>query len=104
MDNDEVLRQEAVRLSLQGLSVQEIATRFEKSRQWVYKWIHKYQTSEIQDWYVSVSNAPKEISNKVSAELESTVVEIRKCLSGNPYSQRGAISILYEFEDRKSVV
>jgi transposase InsO family protein len=98
MDNDEVLRQEAVKLSLQGLSVQEIATRFEKSRQWVYKWIHKYQTSEIQDWYVSVSNAPKEISNKVSVELESTVVEIRKCLSGNPYSQRGAISILYEFE------
>jgi putative transposase len=98
MDNDEVLRQEAVRLFLQGLSVQVIATQVEKSRQWVYKWIHKYQVSEIQDWYVSVSNAPKEISNKVSAELESTVVEIRKCLSGNPYSQRGAISILYEFE------
>ena len=97
MDNDEVLRQEAVRLFLQRFSVQEIANQVEKTRQWVYKWIHKYQVNQNQDWYVSVSNAPKEVSNKISTELESTVVEIRKCLSGNPYSQRGAISILYEF-------
>jgi putative transposase len=98
MDNDEILRQEAVRLFLQSFSVQEIANQVEKTRQWVYKWIHKYQVNQNQDWYVSVSNAPKEVSNKISTELESTVVEIRKCLSGNPYSQRGAISILYEFE------
>jgi putative transposase len=98
MDNDEILRQEAVSRFLQGLSAQEVALRLDKSRQWVYKWIHKYQQSENPDWYASVSNAPKEVSNKTSGGVESTIVEIRKRLSNNPYSQRGAISILYEFE------
>jgi putative transposase len=98
MDNDEVLRQEAVRLYLQGFSVQDVASRVEKTRQWVYKWIHKYQQSENSDWYSSLSNAPKDVSNKTSEGIELTVIEIRKRLSSNPYSQRGAISIIYEFE------
>lgn len=98
MDNDEVLRQEAVILYLQGFSVQDVASRVEKTRQWVYKWIHKYQQTENSDWYASLSNAPKDVSNKTSEGIELTVIEIRKRLSSNPYSQRGAISIIYEFE------
>ena len=98
MDNDEILRQEAVRSYLQGLSVQEVAGQVGKTRQWVYKWIHKYQQTEDPAWYASVSNAPKEVANKTAEGIESTIIEIRNRLSGNPYSQRGAISILYEFE------
>ena len=98
MDNDEILRQEAVSLYLQGHSAQDVASRVGKTRQWVYKWIHKYQQTEKPDWYANLSNAPKDVSNKTSERIESTVIEIRKRLSGNPYSQRGAISIIYEFE------
>jgi putative transposase len=98
MDNDEILRQESVRLFLKGLSIKEVAERVGRTRQWVYKWIHKYQNEESEFWYKSVSNAPKVISKKTSKEIESTVIEIRKRLSNNPYSQRGAISILYEFD------
>lgn len=98
MDNDEVLRQEAVSLYLQGFSVQDVASRVEKTRQWVYKWIHKCQQTENSDWYASLSNAPKDVSNKTSEGIELTVIEIRKRLSSNPYSPRGAISIIYEFE------
>lgn len=98
MDNDEILRQEAVRLYIQGLSAAEVAGKVGKTRQWVYKWVHKYEQGEGPAWYVSVSNAPREVVNKTAKEIESTVIEIRNRLTGNPYSQTGAISILYEFE------
>lgn len=97
MDNDEILRQEAIRLYLQGLSYAEVAGKLGKTRQWVYKWVHKYQNARDTAWYTSTSNAPMEVSNKTSKEIESAVVEIRKRLSSNPYAQTGAISILYEF-------
>lgn len=98
MDNDEILRQEAVSLLLQGLSSHEVASRVGRTRQWVYKWVHRYRQAENADWHTSVSNAPKEVSNKTDQRLELAIVGIRKRLSGNPYSQKGAISILYEFE------
>jgi transposase-like protein/transposase InsO family protein len=98
MDNDEILRQEAVGLFLQGFSVHEVAQRVTQSRQWVYKWVHKYQESGKADWYASESNAPKEVPNKTSVRDELAVIEIRNRLASNPYSQRGAISIIYEFE------
>jgi len=98
MDNDEILRQEAIRLFLQGHAVKEVAGLVGKTRQWVYKWINIYKKKEDKSWYKSLSNSPKAVSNKTSKEIELTIIEIRKQLSGNLYSQRGAISILYEFE------
>jgi transposase InsO family protein len=98
MDNDEILRQEAIRLFLQGLAVKEVSERVGKTRQWVYKWINIYNKDGNKSWYKSLSNAPKAVSNKTPKEIESTIIEIRKRLSENLYSQRGAISILYEFE------
>lgn len=98
MDKEEILRQEAVRLFLQGISAQKISEQLDRTRQWVYKWVDQYQKSLDKDWSKTRSNTPHSILNKTSASIESTVIEIRNRLSNNPYAQKGAISILYEFE------
>jgi len=98
MDKEEIIRQEAIRLSLQGYSVQTISKELERSRQWVYKWLSHYKQATDKNWYKSQSKVPKRVVKKTPITIEQTVIEIRKHLSNNAYSQKGAISILYEFE------
>lgn len=98
MDKEEILRQEAIRLSLQGHSVQAISKELGRSRQWVYKWLNQYKQSTDQNWSKSQSNVPKHFTIKTPDTIEKTVIEIRKHLTNNAYSQKGAISILYECE------
>jgi transposase len=98
MDTEEILRQEAVRLFLQGISAQKISEQLNRTRQWVYKWVKQYKKSQDTNWNKTRSNTPHSILNKTSVSLENSVVEIRKRLLNNPYAQKGAISILYEFE------
>jgi len=98
MDQEEILRQKAVQLHLQGLSVMQIAYQLQKTRQWVYKWLKRHAQSTENDWFSSQSCAPKSISSKINKTLEQMVIEIRQHLSHQLYSQKGAISILYELE------
>ena len=98
MDNEEILRQQAISLSLQGHSVQSISKELGRTRQWVYKWLHEYNQLSNDTWSKTKSHVPKNITKKTSNEIEKIVIEIRNRLSKNPYAQKGAISILYEFE------
>jgi hypothetical protein len=98
MKQEEILRQEAIRLHMQGVSVKEIAAQLNQSRQWFYKWLHRYEQYPDKEWFKSESNAPKTVSGKTEKSLEQTVVEVRKRLLSQPYAQKGATSILYEFE------
>ena len=98
MEQEEILRQEVVRLRLQGESTGSICKQLNRSRQWVHKWLKRHAQSTEIDWYKSGSNIPKRITIKTESTLEQTVVEIRNRLSFQPYAQKGAISILYEFE------
>ncbi len=98
MEQEEILRQEAVRLHLQGNSITTVCEQLNRTRQWVYKWLKKYKQSGTPDWYISGSNAPRKITSKTNRLLEQTVVEIRQRMSSNLYSQKGAINILYELE------
>ena len=98
MEQEEILRQEAVRLSLSGESVSSISEQLNRSRQWVHKWLKRHNQTLDMEWYKSGSNTPNTIARKTSESLEQTVIEIRHRLSNQPYAQTGAISILYEFE------
>lgn len=97
MEQEEILRQEAIRLHLQGLSVKSISEQVNRTRQWVYKWLKEFKVGSS-DWYKTKSTAPKTIRRKTSEEIERLVISIRKGLEEEPYAQKGAISILYEFE------
>ena len=99
MDNsEEKLRQEAIRLYLQNISVSRISRELSRSRQWVHKWIAKYKNNPSTDWYKSEYRAPKRIANVTPSDIEKTIVKARKDLVSRQYSQQGAISILYELD------
>ena len=97
-DSEEKLRQEAIRLYLQSISVSDISRQLSRSRQWVHKWIAKHKNNPSTDWYKAESRAPKKIVNITSSDIERTIVKVRKDLTTRQYSQQGAISILYELD------
>jgi transposase InsO family protein len=96
MKQEEILRQEAVRLHLQGESIQSIVGRINRSRQWVYKWIARYTQDSQDGWYLNESNAPKKVTNRIDKSVENSILSIRNKLQNQPYAQTGAISIMYE--------
>ncbi|MDR0757917.1 MAG: helix-turn-helix domain-containing protein [Tannerella sp.] len=98
MEQEEILRQEAIRLRLQGTSIASICEQINRSRQWVYKWLKKYERSSESEWYQSDSNVPRRVAAKTDDAAEQTVTGIRRRLLSQPYAQKGAIAILYEFE------
>ena len=98
MAQEEIIRQEAIRLHLQGESVLAIAARIERTRQWVYKWIKRHEQNPQGDWFKSESNAPTHLVRKIDHTTEKSVISIRKSLQKKPYAQKGALSIMYEFE------
>jgi hypothetical protein len=98
MEQEEIIRQEAIRMHLQGQSVKMICTQLNRTRQWFYKWLNKYNQSSDSEWYKSKSCTPYTIFGKIDSSLEKMIISIRNRLSTQPYAQKGAISILYEFE------
>ncbi|MBW6481027.1 MAG: helix-turn-helix domain-containing protein [Bacteroidales bacterium] len=98
MEDEIILRKQAVELYLSGFSISDIAQKLARSRQWVHKWITRYRTKGGDDWYKSESTLPKQVPNRTSTNQEDLVINVRKTLSGQRYSQTGALSILYEIE------
>jgi hypothetical protein len=98
MEQEKSLRQEAIRMHLQGESVQAISAKINRSRQWVYKWVARYEQEPQGNWYLSESNAPKNVSRRIDQSLENSIISIRKHLQKRPYSQTGAINIMYELQ------
>lgn len=97
MNDETVLRKQAIALYLKGASVIKISEVLGKTRQWVYKWLKRYNTGES-EWADSQSRAPKTSVKQISNQTEEAIVSVRKSLSGHKYAQKGALSILYEFE------
>jgi putative transposase len=97
MKDEIILRKQAIELHLQGITIVAIADKLGKSRQWVHKWLNRYKTGTI-NWFNSFSNAPKKNVRTIPNDIEKTIVSIRQNLKGQKYAQKGALSILYEFE------
>lgn len=92
---EEELREQAVTMAIQGVSVTEIARRLGRSRQWVYKWIGRSSTGKC-DWSLSQSNVPHSIANKTHEDIETAVVRTRKALDSHPHKESGAYPIIHE--------
>ena len=95
--DEEELRQEAVRLYLSGEKPQLICTKLNRSRFWLYKWLKRYKKGDS-DWFKGHSHRPKSQAKQTTAEMEQVVVNIRKRLAATPYSQTGFFAIQWEME------
>lgn len=96
MKDEEILRQQAIELHIQGKSIVDISDTLGKSRQWVHKWLNRYKSGD-NEWYLSLSNAPMKPIKAIPKDIEKIVVSIRKKLDDHNYAQKGAFNILYEF-------
>lgn len=65
MEQEEILRQEAIRLHLQGVSVKLISEQVNRTRQWVYKWLNEFKEGSS-DWYKTKSAVPKISEGRLS--------------------------------------
>ena len=97
MANEEALRARAVSMYLQGLSVASIARELGKSRQWVHKWINRYNP-DIPTWNISKSNAPHFNPNKISYAMEEEIIAARQELTESPYLESGAYAIWHKLD------
>ena len=83
-------------LHLEGLSKVEIGVRTGKSRQWVHKWIKRYEAGPETDWSQDISRRPNTVYGKTNPETERLVLEARDRLARTKYAQIGAVGIQYE--------
>ncbi len=96
---EETKRQTAIELfNKEKKSITEISKHLGRSRQWVYKWIQRYDEGNA-DWYKETSRRPKNSSTTISKTTEHSIISVRKSLEENPYSQTGAISVQYALRD-----
>ena len=98
MANEEALRAHAVSMHLQGLSVVLIARKLGKSRQWVHKWINRYNPEDT-SWNISKSNAPHFNPSKISHTMEEKIIAARQELAKSPYLESGAYAIWHKLKE-----
>lgn len=78
-----------------GETITAIVKSLDKSRQWFYNWLARYKSGS-NNWYVNESKVPKHKPGKISSKVEQLVLNTRKRLQTQPFSQIGAITIQYE--------
>ncbi|MCK4548509.1 MAG: helix-turn-helix domain-containing protein, partial [Candidatus Eisenbacteria sp.] len=71
---EEQIRKDAVKLHLEGTSVTEVCSDIGRSRQWLYKWLRRYQGGDA-EWYAERSRAPQEVANRTPRKVEKRVLE-----------------------------
>lgn len=94
---EEHLRQEAVRLHVEGMSATDVCRQLGRSRDWFHKWKARFDGGEA-DWFKTHSRAPEVVANKTTVELEKQVLSIRARLEKSSYSQIGAFTIQWEMK------
>ena len=96
-NKEKEIRKHALRLYLEGMSVNSVCSQLGRSRGWFYKWLRRYQEGSS-EWYQEHSRAPKRVANKTPFKYEEQVLKIRSRLEKSKYSQIGAMAIQWEME------
>ena len=70
MDDEIILRKQAVELYLKDVPVCKIAQKLNRSRQWVHKWIARYHNIGGGNWFLPEPTSPNQVHNKTSEKEE----------------------------------
>jgi len=91
---EELLRKMAMEQLLKGKCPASIYGDLGRSRQWFYKWLHRYQSGQ-DDWFKDESRAPHH-PHRTSEDTQKLVTNIRLQLEENPFAQIGVSAIQWE--------
>ncbi len=97
------LRVEMVRLVVdEKVSKAEAARRLGRSREWVHKWLRRYEAG---DWagLVDASRAPVVRPTELSDATVARILAVRRDLERHPHANVGALTILSVLERERHV-
>ena len=93
------LREEAIRRYENGESFKAICQYLGKSEAWFFKWLKRSQC-DGENWAESKSRRPHQVPKQVDKTIEQAVIETRKKLEKELYSQIGAINISWHLSQQ----
>ncbi len=89
------LRKNAITLYLKGESPKSIYSELNRSKEWFFKWLRRYQTGDP-DWYKDKSRVPKSQPAAISGSDKERIISIRTRLEAQKFAQIGASAIKWE--------
>ena len=89
------LRKKAIKLYLKGGTPKSIYTELDRSKNWFFKWLKRYQTGDP-DWYKDKSRAPKRRPTAISEVDRQRIISVRNHLDSQKFAQIGASAIKWE--------
>jgi transposase len=93
---EEDLRKEAIRRHLlDGESPKAVYTSINRSKEWFFKWLKRFQTG-AEDWFKDHSKAPKSKPIAISSQEKEIIIATRTRLESDPRSQFGVSAIKWE--------
>ena len=88
-------RKRAINLYLKGVKPKSIYSELNRSKNWFFKWLKRYQTGDP-DWYKDKSRAPKRQPTAVSKVDRERIISVRTDLESQRFAQIGASAIKWE--------
>lgn len=93
---EQELRKEAIRRHvLGGESPKDIYTSLNRSKEWFFKWLKRYQSGTT-DWFKDRSKAPATKPSEISPKEREIIIATRTRLESEPYAQIGVSAIKWE--------
>ncbi len=89
------LRKQAVERYLKGASPKSIYCDLDRSKNWFFKWLKRYQSGEP-NWYEEQSRAPLKRPKAISDADRKRIIETRLHLESQKYAQTGPSAIKWE--------
>lgn len=89
------LRKQAVERYLKGESPKSIYNDLDRSKNWFFKWLKRYQSGEP-NWYADRSRAPVNRPRAIKTNDRKRIIETRLHLESQKYAQTGPSAIKWE--------
>ena len=89
------LRKKAINLYLKGESPKAIYSELNRSKEWFFKWLKRYQSGDP-DRYKDKSRAPKRQPTAVNKVDRERIISVRTHLEAQRFAQIGASAIKWE--------
>ena len=89
------LRKKTISLYLKGATPKSIYSELNRSKNWFFKWLKRYQTGEP-DWYKDKSRAPQKQPAALSEIDRQRIISVRTRLDSQKFGQIGVSAIKWE--------